>query len=43
MSYVEKDNHVVHNYPRLTKTIGSFKLEVEEGTFEPGNIVVLLG
>jgi ATP-binding cassette subfamily E protein 1 len=42
-SLAEKDNKVVYKYPRMTKTLGSFSLKVEPGTFKPSEIVMMLG
>jgi ATP-binding cassette, sub-family E, member 1 len=33
----------IYNYPKMTKTLGSFKLEIEEGKFTDSEIIVLLG
>jgi ATP-binding cassette subfamily E protein 1 len=38
-----KDNKVVFRYPFMTKTLGPFKLTIEEGTFKPSEIVMMLG
>ena len=38
-----KDNKVIHRYPAMSKTLGPFKLTVEEGTFRPSEIVMMLG
>jgi ATP-binding cassette subfamily E protein 1 len=33
----------MYKYPAMTKTLGTFKLNIEEGTFNNCEIVVLLG
>jgi ATP-binding cassette, sub-family E, member 1 len=33
----------IYAYPKMTKTLGSFKLEVEEGKFTNSEIIVMLG
>ena len=33
----------LYKYPKMTKSMGSFKLNVEEGSFTNCEIVVLLG
>ena len=33
----------VYKYPNMTKTMGTFKLEVSAGLFKPGEIQMLLG
>jgi ATP-binding cassette, sub-family E, member 1 len=33
----------IYTYPKMTKTLGSFKLQVEEGKFTNSEIVVMLG
>ena len=37
-----KKDHT-YKYPAMTKTLGSFKLNIEEGTFNNCEIIVLLG
>ena len=38
---VDKTRH--YSYPSMTKTLGNFKLTVEEGTFTDSEIIVMLG
>lgn len=38
---VDKTRH--YTYPSMTKTLGSFKLTVEEGSFTDSEIIVMLG
>jgi ATP-binding cassette subfamily E protein 1 len=38
---VDKTRH--YSYPSMTKTLGGFKLTVEEGTFTDSEIIVMLG
>ena len=38
---VDKTRH--YSYPRMTKTLGSFKLTVEPGSFTDSEIIVMLG
>jgi ATP-binding cassette, sub-family E, member 1 len=38
---IDKTRH--YNYPAMTKTLGSFKLTVEEGSFTDSEIIVMLG
>jgi len=38
---VDKTRH--YSYPSMTKTLGSFKLTVEEGSFTDSEIIVMLG
>jgi hypothetical protein len=33
----------MYHYPSLTKTLGSFKLTVEKGSFTDSEIIVMLG
>jgi ATP-binding cassette subfamily E protein 1 len=33
----------MYKYPAMTKTLGNFKLNIEEGTFNNSEIIVLLG
>jgi ATP-binding cassette subfamily E protein 1 len=40
---IEKQNKTIYRYPRLTKTLGPFRLEVMEGQFKPSEIVMMLG
>ena len=42
-SEASKDNKVVYSYPNMTKTLGPFKLTVQQGTFRPSEIVMMLG
>jgi ATP-binding cassette subfamily E protein 1 len=42
-SEASKDNKTVYVYPSMTKTLGAFKLTVEQGTFKPSEIVMMLG
>lgn len=42
-SEAAKDNKMIHIYPAMTKTLGPFKLTVEQGTFRPSEIVMMLG
>eukprot|EP00177_Eucheuma_denticulatum_P000541 GFKZ01000967.1.p1 GENE.GFKZ01000967.1~~GFKZ01000967.1.p1 ORF type:complete len:613 (-),score=102.84 GFKZ01000967.1:1195-3033(-) len=39
----EVEHHHLYSYPQMTKTLGSFKLKVEEGSFTDSEIVVMLG
>lgn len=39
----EIEHHHMYSYPAMTKTLGSFKLTVEEGSFTDSEIVVMLG
>lgn len=39
----EVEHHHLYSYPRMAKTLGSFKLKVEEGSFTDSEIVVMLG
>lgn len=39
---INERNHLFR-YPAMTKTLGSFKLNVEEGSFTNCEIIVLLG
>eukprot|EP01121_Diplochlamys_sp_Union-15-3_P013329 TRINITY_DN4118_c0_g1_i1.p1 TRINITY_DN4118_c0_g1~~TRINITY_DN4118_c0_g1_i1.p1 ORF type:complete len:629 (-),score=122.30 TRINITY_DN4118_c0_g1_i1:83-1924(-) len=39
----EKKRHNRYSYPKMTKTLGGFKLSVEPGQFADSEIVVLLG
>lgn len=39
----EIEHHHMYSYPNMTKTLGSFKLRVEEGSFTDSEIVVMLG
>jgi len=38
-----KEDKTVHVYPYMTKTLGPFKLTVQQGTFRPSEIVMMLG
>ena len=38
---IDKTRH--YSYPSMTKTLGGFKLTVEEGTFTDSEIIVMLG
>lgn len=38
-----KDSKIIHTYPEMTKTLGSFKLTVQSGNFKPSEIVMMLG
>ena len=38
---IDKTRH--YSYPSMTKTLGSFKLTVEEGSFTDSEIIVMLG
>ncbi|KAH9998583.1 P-loop containing nucleoside triphosphate hydrolase protein, partial [Russula vinacea] len=38
---IDKTRH--YSYPSMTKTLGSFKLTVQEGTFTDSEIIVMLG
>jgi ATP-binding cassette subfamily E protein 1 len=42
-SAAAKDNKILHYYPSMTKTLGPFKLTIQEGTFRPSEIVMMLG
>ena len=42
-SKVEKESKRVHVYPNMTKTLGAFKLTVQEGCFQPSEIIMMLG
>lgn len=42
-SEAAKDNKIIYKYPFMTKTLGPFKLTIEEGTFRPSEIVMMLG
>ena len=42
-SEAAKDNKIIHRYPSMSKTLGPFKLTIEEGTFKPSEIVMMLG
>lgn len=39
----EIEHHHLYSYPEMTKTLGSFKLSIEEGSFTDSEIVVMLG
>lgn len=39
----EVEHHHLYSYPTMTKTLGSFKLQVEAGSFTDSEIVVMLG
>lgn len=39
----EVEHHHMYSYPNMTKTLGSFKLNIEEGSFTDSEIVVMLG
>lgn len=39
----EVEHHHMYSYPSMTKTLGSFKLRIEEGSFTDSEIVVMLG
>lgn len=39
----EVEHHHLYSYPSMTKTLGSFKLQVEAGSFTDSEIVVMLG
>lgn len=39
----EVEHHHLYSYPSMTKTLGSFKLRIEEGSFTDSEIVVMLG
>ena len=38
---IDKTRH--YSYPSMTKTLGSFKLTVESGSFTDSEIIVMLG
>mmetsp|Transcript_145 Transcript_145/g.271 ORF Transcript_145/g.271 Transcript_145/m.271 type:complete len:449 (+) Transcript_145:90-1436(+) len=40
---VEKNKFERYEYPAMTKTMGSFKLEIKQGRFSDSEIIVLLG
>lgn len=42
-SEAAKDNKHIYVYPAMTKTLGPFKLTVQQGTFKPSEIVMMLG
>lgn len=37
------DTSLSYVYPDMTKTLGTFKLEIKQGTFKPSEIVMMLG
>lgn len=39
----EVEHHHLYKYPNMTKTLGSFQLHIEEGSFTDSEIVVMLG
>lgn len=39
----EVEHHHLYSYPKMTKTLGSFKLRIEKGSFTDSEIVVMLG
>eukprot|EP00188_Purpureofilum_apyrenoidigerum_P000617 Plantae.Rhodophyta-Purpureofilum_apyrenoidigerum.ctg12819.p1 GENE.Plantae.Rhodophyta-Purpureofilum_apyrenoidigerum.ctg12819~~Plantae.Rhodophyta-Purpureofilum_apyrenoidigerum.ctg12819.p1 ORF type:complete len:609 (-),score=140.91 Plantae.Rhodophyta-Purpureofilum_apyrenoidigerum.ctg12819:146-1972(-) len=39
----QSENHRMYQYPNMTKSMGNFKLHVEEGNFTDSEIVVMLG
>ncbi|CDF33822.1 ATP-binding cassette, sub-family E (RLI), member 1 [Chondrus crispus] len=39
----EVEHHHLYSYPKMTKTLGSFKLRIEQGSFTDSEIVVMLG
>lgn len=39
----EVEHHHMYSYPNMTKTLGSFKLNIEGGSFTDSEIVVMLG
>lgn len=39
----EIEHHHMYSYPKMSKTLGSFKLNVEAGSFTDSEIVVMLG
>eukprot|EP00190_Bangiopsis_sp_CCMP1999_P003872 CAMPEP_0198734048 /NCGR_PEP_ID=MMETSP1475-20131203/50242_1 /TAXON_ID= ORGANISM="Unidentified sp., Strain CCMP1999" /NCGR_SAMPLE_ID=MMETSP1475 /ASSEMBLY_ACC=CAM_ASM_001111 /LENGTH=608 /DNA_ID=CAMNT_0044497453 /DNA_START=186 /DNA_END=2012 /DNA_ORIENTATION=+ len=39
----QSENHRMYQYPNMTKSMGGFKLHVEEGNFTDSEIVVMLG
>lgn len=39
----EADKHDRYDYPAMTKTMGTFKLEIQPGKFSDSEIIVLLG
>jgi ATP-binding cassette subfamily E protein 1 len=43
VSAAEADSKLIYTYPKMTKTMGPFKLDVEQGTFRPSEIVMMLG
>ena len=34
---------MVHTYPKMSKTLGGFKLDVNPGSFKPSEIIMMLG
>ena len=42
-SDMAKESLIVNIYPPMTKTLGSFKLTVQQGSFRPSEIVMMLG
>eukprot|EP00471_Norrisiella_sphaerica_P013483 CAMPEP_0184496896 /NCGR_PEP_ID=MMETSP0113_2-20130426/35160_1 /TAXON_ID=91329 /ORGANISM="Norrisiella sphaerica, Strain BC52" /LENGTH=500 /DNA_ID=CAMNT_0026883755 /DNA_START=444 /DNA_END=1946 /DNA_ORIENTATION=+ len=40
---IQKDDHHDYLYPKMSKTLGDFKLHIEEGGFSRAEIIVLLG
>lgn len=39
----KKKEQIVYKYPSMTKTLGKFRLEVEEGQFKPSECMMMLG
>lgn len=39
----KKKEETIYRYPNMTKTLGQFKLEVEEGQFKPSECMMMLG
>lgn len=39
----EVEHHHLYSYPAMTKTLGSFKLSIDQGSFTDSEIVVMLG
>lgn len=39
----EVEHHHMYHYPEMSKTLGSFKLNIEKGSFTDSEIVVMLG